>query len=226
MEFKPERFQMAIFLSGIDLSSKIEIAKSMADCCGGIFQSDPIMIPVPPDAPSEFPLIILKNDNSGWSVQLNRERADIVVEPFRSSSSPDYMSYKGKLIEVTMEMWDRFSKQFNAKSVRLGLITTMTSNIEKPIEFINNNFLSVDDFQDANDANLNFLRKFSRGQFYFNLWTRFIGQNKYLDRPSNFIVEHDVNTQIEKPITIDEKNLSDFLKLGFDIIEENLQRVK
>ena len=61
MKINDLSIQTAFFTPGLIFSDKLSLSAQLIKESGNIFDGDPIMLPIPPEAPPEFPRMILKS---------------------------------------------------------------------------------------------------------------------------------------------------------------------
>ena len=60
-QFTPLSIQSAMFVRGLDFSDPLSVAQAIRGAVGGLFDGQPGVFPVPPNAPENVPTIVLKD---------------------------------------------------------------------------------------------------------------------------------------------------------------------
>lgn len=79
-------FQFSLFFRDVILRPDIEF-KDLNETMQNLFNGIPATMDIPPEAPSEIPIIILKSENGAYVCQIARSRIDITLNRVSGSSS-------------------------------------------------------------------------------------------------------------------------------------------
>jgi len=77
MDFYVSNLQTAIFITNLDFSNKIGFISQLNQETDNLFDGDPIILPIPNDAPPEVPRIILKSQDDSYTLNLCQNRVDL-----------------------------------------------------------------------------------------------------------------------------------------------------
>jgi hypothetical protein len=66
---KINQIQLVLFNPGMAISDKIRLANNINNTLGGLFDGDPVVLPLPPDAPPELPRILLSSKDGKKKLQ-------------------------------------------------------------------------------------------------------------------------------------------------------------
>lgn len=217
MEFELKKIQVGFFLATIDTSSKLNIASAVSSSAREYLNIDPVLLPFPPDSPPEFPLIIIKNDATGWNFQLSPSRFDIVFSPVEKIKTNFEKSIE--LIEtVSSNIFNVLSENFGARVNRLGIVANNSSNINNATDYLQNKYLITKLSDGASETRLSYIHKHEISPFEVNEWIRVVAKNS----PAEFILEIDINTKGELPILVDNEILHKFFTISRNQIINNI----
>ena len=159
MNEKLIHLQLALFYKEVELRPDLKFS-GLNSAMLNMFDMMPTMLPLPPDAPPEVPLVILKGSTNGYTCNISRNRIDLIYNPQKQDQNAteninDFIS-KAKV----------FSKYVfdNQDNVRFGLVSRYFIQNEKPIEAIKKKYLK-NSFGDLKELNL----RFNKGKFQFGI---------------------------------------------------------
>lgn len=210
MNYRPVKLQTAFFLAAIDLSSRLKIAALVRECVPQYFGVDPLLLPLPPNSPPEFPQIVIQNESVGWAFQIAGGRFDIVAD---FSTFPAIENHSGLFQEiqsVSSVLFNALTTNFGARVNRLGFVVTLVADVENAVELLRSKYLKSDEALGADETRLLFLQKLTIAPLYLNKWVRLISTSN----PSRIILEIDINTQPEIPLVITNELIKHFFVLS------------
>ena len=211
MKYHPIRLQVAIFLSAVDFTSKFKVAALVRESAGNLLDVDPLLLPLGADGPPDFPHIIIRNETKGWVFQMAPARFDLAVELDPQQRDGD----RQQLIEVigstALAIWNGLKTGFGARAHRLGLITTIASEMENAPEALRQRFLNTVYGSGAHESQLHLLHKLENEGFSLNRWVRLKALPANEIWPTRLVMEIDVNTIAEQPIEVTDSAIQKFL---------------
>jgi len=211
MNYHPIRLQVAVFVSAIDFTSKFKIAALVRESASDLLDVDPVLLPLGADSPPDFPHIVIRNETSGWIFQMAPARFDLAVELGPQQSDSDLKQLTETVSTTAVAIWNGLKARFGARAHRLGLITTIISEIENAPEMLRQRFLNPAYGVSAYESQLHLLHKLENEGFSLNRWVRLKALPTNEVWPARLVMEIDVNTIAEEPIEVTEMAMQRFL---------------
>lgn len=212
MEFGIGQIQVAVFLSAIEKGSRLRIATLAVEELPGLSGVDPVLLPIPDGAPQDFPIIILKNEQSGWAFQFSNSRFDLFFDP---PNLPDHVELHELIHEVggpLISLWNALEQELAARCHRLGLIVTLVAEIDNAAEEVRRRYLNPAIGIGAEEVQVHYRQKEERDDFALNRWIRLRNRPERPSKPEAYLILIDVNTQQETPLeSVDASVIQRFL---------------
>src|SRR3990172_9025611 len=102
-------------------SIRLKIANLAAEVIPTLSEVEPLIIPLPNDAPPDFPQVQIENSTSGWAFRFAPARIDFLYTPTPAIGFDDGVKTFEKLVlKVVVEFWMKMQSDFNARCNRLG----------------------------------------------------------------------------------------------------------
>jgi hypothetical protein len=229
MDFYVSSLQTAIFIPNLDLSNKIGFINQLNKETGNLFDGDPIILPIPNDAPPEVPRIILKNKNDSYTLNLCQNRVDLFYNerdlkdfsPTHSLSEliPDMLDKSNSLIQS-------LKKLMSVRIVRLGFIVALEGiTLESASIYLKELFIKEKPLVNKiYDLNIEFLKKQTINSINSNIWFKVKPIRIEGDARDDKIisVRFDINTEADEFLNIDIKDAYNYLVAASSYIENNL----
>lgn len=189
--------QIALFLTTLDTRKMLNLARAIQEASDDLLDSDPLVLPFPADAPSEFPKLRLNSNDRHWVFQVAGTRLDFFYE--RSSSQQEMEAFDeivDKQAQIYGNIWQILQKQYNASGNRIGVIGKFGSSPENAIQILKSRFITPSDAPDQHQLQLHALHKMPLGGVEINRWTRCTATKSALEGGSegSLRVEIDINT--------------------------------
>ncbi len=224
MRLKLVQIQMAIFLTHVQRSSRLKIASQVIEAVPGLSGVDPIIFPLPQDAPPEAPQIIVQNAQTRWSFQFAPARCDLFYGPQQYLDRPDSFSQAFEAVHDTaLQLWNALESGLAAQGNRLGLVVNFEYETEKAVQELSRRYVNPQLALDAREIQFHYLRNIQRDSFDLNCWIRLLNRSKHEEAPEAIVLLVDVNTVAERPLMIDTSMIQRFLQVAGDLIVENLE---
>ncbi len=214
MNYTPIRLQAAFFLTNIDFSSKLDIATEIRSRAKNLLDVDPVLLPLPQDAPSEFPHIIMKNDKNGWAFQIAPARFDLVLDSSAQKTPPSLDEVSEKLYTLAVNIWKGLEYRFGAHANRLASVIAVASQVDNAPEMVRQRYLNLRYGVGAFQNQVHILHKAETEGFHLNRWIRLISLPEEKDLPSRLLMEVDINTLAERPFVVTDANANSFFQLA------------
>jgi len=228
MKINDLSIQTAFFTPGLIFSDKLSLSAQLIKESGNIFDGDPIMLPIPPEAPPEFPRMILKSKDEKYILEIKSSRIDFIVKSDEKDKSQK--NYPATLIKDYQNKLQSLSSSiisvFKTKIVRLGFIINIQFKVNDAVEIIKKSYISDSKFtKDAYDLNIGFLNKITLNSTNTNIWFRANASRSPDEDKDNkiLLVMFDTNTVPEKILDLTAQNITDFTKTTLEYLDKNLK---
>lgn len=213
--------RIALFFSSINLAEKLELANALRKSIKEL-DGDPLIMPIPDDAPAEIPRIVLTSKNKEYSLNLSPQRLDFFFNNQLQATGQynDFVTNMIKHIEIIDE---KLRNDFSAKINRMGLIVDFTLDKKDAIEYLKGFFEKSFSFKENTiEGQVHFLNRENQAGFEINNWIRIISQTKDEKRPS-ILISNDLNSIVRKGDPISKSDVEKFFKTMFDYVPENVK---
>jgi len=208
-----QNIQGVLFIENFAFRNKLRIASRINDVVNNLFDGDPTMLDLPPDAPAEIPRIQLKDSKPIYSLNFSPTRIDFFYnEPGKpdkvlDSLKDDYLKYFFSIINLVKD-------EYRLSIPRIATIIKTVSEIEGGSNLlIYRSFLGEKPFfNNTYGLEVHALEKTAMNGYDVNRWFRIrtgrtpAGEDKILS------VEIDINTLPEKPRDFNIEEIRDFYK--------------
>lgn len=221
--------QATLFTPNLDLSNKIVLAHQLTNDTGRLFDGDPVILPLPSDAPDEIPRIILKSKDDSYSMNIGPTRFDFYYNEKEIQDglpTKEILSIKKSYLENAKSVVKSIKEATGAKIVRLGFVPTLQTKITTSASrFISVSYLKQGRVtKDIYDMNLGVLKREKIGKRDVNIWFR-INPYRKIDDPLDdklLTIQFDINTLPEQPLDLNTVEIIDFFEQAILYLESNL----
>lgn len=222
MSYYPIRLQAAVFLSTIDFSSKFKIAAIVREQAGTRLQADPLLLPLPPDSPPEFPHIVIRDGGNGWGFQMAPGRFDLIIERGPQLPRVELNQLTDEIGQTLLAVWRGLATQLRAQANRIGLVVTTVTEEAHPQELLRQTYLNPSYGQGALESHLGILHKSKVNGLSLFHWIRLraLPANELV--PARLVAEIDINTTGEQPFEVNEATIQSFLDVAQRLIVQTL----
>jgi len=219
-QFTPLSIQSAIFVRGLVFSDPLSMAQAIRRAAGGIFDGQPGVFPVPPNAPENVPRIILNDTLKRYQCKISAERLDLAFNGSRKKPSSIgilWDEYSG----IIRQLAEYLKKKNPTRVWRLGLVVRLFKVLGGSANtYLREKYLRDDRFGNAYEFHLSVLDKESMGRFSINRWLRLRPMRKRDDPEDDrgLVVEIDINTPAEKNNDFAEEEITHFFEEAYQHI--------
>lgn len=225
MNIRPEDMQLVLFSPGIIIVDKLKAANAINDNLWGLFDGDPIIVPIPDDVPSEIPRIRMSSKDGRYNLATGRSRLDFIFR-YQEDDVKNSFPIPG-LFEKFLIIFKYFREIIHTQITRCAIVTNWIIELEKSpsAEFLLLKYIrSKTPIMKPYELELHYLTKESIAGFEVNKWTRIKSARKTSEPVQNrFIVFHmDINTLAEMAYEFDKKSLQRFLDQSSKIINDSI----
>lgn len=201
VDFRISKFLASIFTPDFNLSNSLAIANLVVELAGEYIGGEPMILPIPQDAPAEIPRINFISPDKSWKVNISLDRVNMFYDaPIGSQEEPISAEIFASIIS---EFFSKYHERLNLRVQRLGFVSHRLIIDENTLEFLLDRFCNKDQtgqgkpFDNPKRFEIHSLKKYPWGDFNINSWVRMkflpiiIGEGEIR---SGFKVENDLNT--------------------------------
>ncbi len=227
LSFHTLNIQTALFLSTIDLTKKPDLAIAIRDASSGLIGGDPILLPIPDNAPSQFPRLIAKSMNERWVCQIKADRIDFHFnQKIAEIEDTPLDQITQEHIALTSDVWQAIQDQFRASACRIGFIMKQVSFVSDANSLLRDVFLHTSNFNASHELQVHALHKLSLNSYQVNRWTRFraMPAPDNLDYENILQAEIDINTFPENKLDLSALQVEEFSSKALAMIDETMKQ--
>jgi hypothetical protein len=215
IELSIAQLQIAFFLTTIDLTRPLKVAVAIQDASEELFDADPLMLPIPPDAPADIPRIRLTSNDEHWAFQVTGERLDCFYKPppDKRETTEKFEEVANKQLRICADIWGILQKQFSVSGKRIGVVSTFIASPENPVETLKSKFILTSNALEPYELHLHALHKISLDNIPINRWTRCMAANLPLEqKPRDALrLQIDINTLPEQKFELTQASIQTFV---------------
>jgi len=223
LKFLIQNIQSALFIENFAFRNKLGIASEINKCVSDLFDGDPTMLDVPPEAPPEIPRILLKDSIPNYSLNFSPIRLDFFYnEPQKPEKTLDTL--KDDYLRYLFNIAALVKDGYRLSITRVAIILKALSDVEKSSNLlIHENFLGKKPFfKDSYSLEIHALEKTTMNGYDINRWFRIkTVRGKPTEEDNSLLVEIDVNTLPEKPRDFSLEEIKHFFNKSIDLIKTN-----
>jgi hypothetical protein len=122
IKFSVVQSQIALFLTTLDTRKMLNVAVAIQETSDDLLDADPLVLPIPADAPPEFPRLRLNSRDGHWIFQVAGTRLDFFYE--RSSGQQGMEEFKDivdKQAQIYNNIWQMLQKKYNASGSEINI---------------------------------------------------------------------------------------------------------
>lgn len=211
LRFLIQNIQSVLFIENFAFRNKLRIASRINEVANNLFDGDPTMLDLPPDAPPEIPRIQLKDSKPIYSLNFSPTRIDFFYnEPGKpeknlDSIKDDYLTNFFKIVKLVKD-------EYRLSIPRIATVVKATSEIETGSNLlIYENFLGKQPFfKNTYALEIHSLEKTTMNGYDINRWFRIKTARAPSGQDNILFVEIDINTLPEKPMDFELQEIKDF----------------
>jgi len=226
LDLRLKGLQTVLFLRSIDMSKKLKLAQDVISASANLLDADPLLLPIPEDAPPEFPRLIFRNESGNVSFNLSLSRADFSMQYKADgpafSDQEVFEQYVSSLISVIGPMVESYNTAFK----RIGFVLDLFSRLQKSSNIlIKDTFLKGDYSDNAYQMELNTLHQLTLVNFQVNRWLRLKSLRSKSDPSDDLAVQVllDINTIPEEIYDIGIAEIEGFCREAYLLANESVR---
>lgn len=198
--FRVIKYQGAIFTPDLSISNSLAILKVITDLLGEKLQGDPMILPIPQDAPAEIPRMQFTSQDKKWILTMSLARTDLIfVDP--STLEPDDVNAE-EFSELCSNFFSNFKEKLDIRVQRLAFVTDRASKNDQASALIVKKFckdeLAQDGkpFNNANKFEIHSLKSYEWNGYSLNSWVRIKASDLRINEEvvPALVVQNDLNT--------------------------------
>jgi len=218
---------MVLFVKSLDLSNPLSLAGFLKKDKDLPFDGPETILPIPPDAPTEIPRIILKSNNGVFSCNVSANRIDLFFkETGQSNLSSDEVVKRTKkyLEKINEDIRDNFNARTHRIATVFNIITELSVSSK---DFLKRRYLNKHVVKDVFEAQLNFLSRKKIGDFKINKWFRINTLRKKTDPKDDKAIQviFDINTLPEIDYDISSQSINQFVDMVYKGVSSSLKSI-
>jgi len=222
LNFLIQNIQAVLFFESFAFRNKLAIASKINDAVGHLFDGDPMMLDLAPEAPPEIPRMQLKDSKSIYSLNFSLNRIDFFYnEPGKASKK--YDSVRDEYLKYFFKINRLVKEDYHLGIPRIALVIKALAEIEIGSNlFLHQEFLGRKEFfQNTHALEIHALEKTVIGQFAINRWFRIKTARDPLGKDDNLFVEIDINTLPEKSQDFGKQEIEEFYSNGIEFAKDS-----
>lgn len=198
MQYLVQRITSALF-APYDLTNKLDFANTVNERVKDIFDGDPILLPMPIDAPSDIPRIILASRDQRYRCNISVSRLDLL---YNHQGKPDkeLNDLREEYLTILSHIAEIVTGELKANVSRLGFVVGSLAFLADPVEFIKSTFIREGVFKDPRRLELHVLDRITWDKLEINRWCRLsqVEMGEATGPSKALSVVFDINTIPEK----------------------------
>ncbi len=204
MDFLVRSFQAAIF-GVIDIRDPLEIGHQVRSATGDLLGGEPLVLPLPSDAPSEIPRIVLKSKDERYSCNVSGVRLDLFYR--EKNPSLKWIDLRDEYFQHLWSVSHTLIETLRATINRLGSVAELEMQIStSPSLTLRKAYLKEGVLPGEHEIQLGVLYRESWETIEINRWLRLRGK----EEESTLRVVVDINTIPEKKYDFDVEGIESF----------------
>jgi len=218
-------FQVALFSNLIIPDNKLEFVSKLISTSNNIFNGDPVILPIPNDAPPEIPRIIVKSKDERLVCNVSMNRLDLFFNP---KSETDALldnihdNFFGQIIKII----NFLNEIYHIKIFRVGIVANLILNLKESSNiFIARKYLKDSNLiSDTFELQLHALNKITLlNKYKANRWLRIMTSRDIQNQNNDkfLLVSIDINTLPDVSYDFDRE----LLTLVFKNAVEDMQKL-
>ena len=222
LEFVIQNIQGVLFIENFTFRNKLGIASGINEAVNNLFDGDPTMLDLPPEAPLEIPRIQLKDSKPIYSLNFCANRIDFFYnnpgkpEKKLSDLKDEYLNYFFKIVALVKQ-------EYHLSTPRLAIVLKALSDIEIGSNlFLQEKFFgNTPFFRETHALEIHALKKRTMKEFDINRWFRIKTARSPNGQDDILFVEVDINTQPEKPRDFEKEEIREFCLSSIEFAKES-----
>ena len=222
LRFFIQNMQCALFIENFAFRNKLRVASRINEAVKNLFDGDPTMLDLPPEAPSQIPRIQLKDSKSNFSLNFSPIRIDFFYnEPGKPAVTLN--SLKDNYLETFFAIVDLVKEEYRLSISRLAIVVKALAEVEKGSNsFIFETYLNNNPFfKDTYSLEIHSLKKMAVEKYTVNRWFRIKTARTQEKQDAGLLAEIDINTLPEEPKDFGLTDIKCFYNKSIEFIKDS-----
>lgn len=219
MDFLVRSFQVALF-GLVDIRNPLGVGNQVRSAAGALFDGDPLVLPLPSDAPPEIPRIVLKSKDERYSCNVSGVRLDFFYrekEPARK-----WVDLRDEYLQHLSAISQTVVATLRTGITRLGSVAEFHVPIgSSPSLAMRRAYLKEGILPGEHEIQLGILHRQSWETIEINRWVRLRGK----EGESALRVVVDINTIPEKKYDFDVEGIESFYNRVSSFFVADLEKI-
>lgn len=235
LDFKVRQIQFALFPKNLNLLNidKAKIALDLKTKTRGLFDADPFIISLPPEAPAVIPRITLQSKDNIFKCDIAISRIDFFL---RGDENKEFMELKEDFLLKAKQIYSYFIddlENYHLPISRIGFVVDFIANLgeESANKILQEQLLNKGSYfseRRTENISLVFTEKDKIEKWEINRLIRFDSLRKTIEPFSDdkLILKYDINTPSEKmgDYNLTTENVEQILSKASGEMTENLNK--
>lgn len=219
MDFLLRSFQAAIF-GAVDIRDPLEVAHHVRSATSDLFDGEPLVLPLPSDAPSEIPRIVLKSKDERYSCNVSGVRLDLFYR--EKNPTRKWIDLRNEYFQHLLAISHTLVKTLRATVTRLGSVADFEVPIDtSPSLTLRRAYLKEGILPGEHEIELGILHRQSWETIEINRWVRLRGK----EGESRLRVVVDINTIPEKKYDFNVDSIESFYNYISNFFIADLEKI-
>ena len=231
LDFKVQKIQLALFSNNFNLTNMSSVANELKTKTENIFDGQEAILPLPIDAPSEIPRIILKSADNSYSCNIALSRTDFFFQDISEGKKLEEVikDYSAKAEKI----YSYFVSEKNVRIGRIGFVVNFVSELSNSSKKLLQDNIFQDKFYFAQSDKLKnialiFSEKDKLDKFEISRLIKIESLRKKSnpDDDKKIAIQYDINTLAEKAneYILSTEDIKNILNLSYEEMELNLNK--
>jgi len=226
MDIRIDHAQLVSFSPGIIIVDKLKVANDINGDLPDLFDGDPVILPIPEEAPAEIPRIQMNSKDGRYNLSISKSRLDFIFR-YRRDERERLFPIPG-LFEKFLTLFQYFKEIIHTQITRFAIVTNWIIELEKTpaAELLLSKYIrSETPIITPRELELHYLSRESISGLQVNKWTH-IKSARIISEPvqNKFVFLHlDINTLPEIAYNFDCESLRKFLDQSSKVINETIE---
>ena len=205
------------------LSDKLGLASSLLEPMKCIFDGEPMLLPIPDDAPAEIPRIILTSKDGKFKCNVSKQYVELVY--IEDTPAKALQELREQLLKALGDITRVMKNKFSGSIYRLGLVTRLVVFHDTPIELIKEKYIKPGAIDSPRSLELHILNRMDWDTLMVNRWYRILAcpRRKTDEGDKEISIVCDINTIPEKKYDFNVESLVAFYDKASRYIMDNVE---
>jgi hypothetical protein len=206
-----------------DLTNKIAVANTMNERVKHVFDGEPLLLPIPADAPPDIPRIILTSKDQRYRCNITTNQL-ILIYTEQGKLDKEINDLREEYLALLCQIAEVVKGEWKTDVFRLGFVVRLLAFPSDPVELIKNTFIREGALKTPRQLEVHVLDRMAWDKLEINRWCRLssaeiagaTGESKALS------VLFDVNTIPEKRYDFSADSIIAFYDRALVYVSESL----